>query len=43
MDRCEDGPNVMIFPDNIWLAGVQESDLPALLTRLVEDLESPEL
>lgn len=31
MDKCEDGPNVMIFPDNVWLSGVREDDLQAIL------------
>jgi (2Fe-2S) ferredoxin len=39
MDRCEDGPNVMIFPDNVWLCGVEERDLEAILDRLVADVE----
>lgn len=40
MDRCEDGPNIMIFPDNIWYSGVQEADLPALLDSLIDSLEA---
>ncbi len=34
MDRCEQGPNVMILPENSWLSGVAEADLPAILDRL---------
>lgn len=39
MDRCEDGANMMIFPDNLWLTGVTEADLDALLDRLIADIE----
>jgi (2Fe-2S) ferredoxin len=38
MDRCEQGPNVMIFPDNVWLCGVKEHDLPAIVDRIARDL-----
>jgi (2Fe-2S) ferredoxin len=38
LDRCEDGPNIMIFPDNIWYAGVCEDDLETILNNLVESL-----
>lgn len=34
MDRCEQGPNIMIFPDNTWLAGVCPADLPAIVDRI---------
>jgi len=40
MDRCEDGPNVMIFPDNVWFSNVGEGDLPAILDRLAEGIGS---
>ncbi|GMV99216.1 MAG: hypothetical protein AMXMBFR84_03550 [Candidatus Hydrogenedentota bacterium] len=39
MDRCEDGPNLMIFPDNIWLSGVQESDLEGILDSVAGSLK----
>lgn len=39
MDRCEDGPNVMIHPDNTWLSGVKKSDVPAILARIAEGIE----
>jgi (2Fe-2S) ferredoxin len=35
MDRCEEGPNMMIFPDNVWLCGVEEGDLEEIVRRLV--------
>ena len=40
MDRCEDGANVMIFPDNLWLSGVTEADVDPLLDRLASDLKN---
>lgn len=36
MDQCEKGPNIMAFPDNIWLCRVRERDLDGFL----DDLES---
>lgn len=39
MDRCEEGPNIMVFPDNHWYKGVKEEDLPALLEEIVAGLE----
>ncbi len=40
MDKCEDGPNIMIFPDNIWLSHVQESDLETILNAVALSLET---
>lgn len=34
MDRCELGPNVMIFPDNIWLSGVRLEDIEQVVALL---------
>ena len=34
MDQCEKGPNVMIFPDNIWLCKVQERDIDEIMEHL---------
>ncbi len=28
---CEQGPNVLIMPDNIWLKQVKEDDIPAMI------------
>lgn len=39
MDRCEQGPNVMIFPENIWLCGVSKADVPGIVDRLEAGLE----
>ena len=40
MDKCEDGPNVMIFPDNVWLSGVTESDLEPILDAVARSVET---
>ena len=40
MDKCEEGPNIMIFPDNIWLSGVRASDLQPILDAVVRSLET---
>lgn len=40
MDKCEDGPNVMLFPENIWLSGVHASDLQPILDAVVRSLET---
>ena len=38
MDRCEEGANVMIFPDNVWLSHVVDSDLAAIIDRVARDV-----
>lgn len=40
MDRCEDGPNIMVFPDNAWYSNVQEADLEPLLDSIVASLDA---
>ncbi|MCC6797921.1 MAG: (2Fe-2S) ferredoxin domain-containing protein [Candidatus Hydrogenedentes bacterium] len=42
MDKCEEGPNVMIFPDNIWLSGVGANDLRPILDAVMRSLETGE-
>lgn len=42
MDLCEHGPNIMIFPDNIWLAHVEDSDLDAILDAVSRSVETGE-
>lgn len=39
--RCEDGPNVMIFPGNLWFSAVTMDDVPAILEALTEGIETP--
>ncbi len=31
---CFDGPNLVVYPDGEWLAGVQPSDVPDVITYL---------
>ena len=31
---CTKGPNVIIYPQNIWFSGVTESDLPEIIYRI---------
>ena len=33
MDLCEQGPNVMVFPDGAWYSGVTLDDVPALVEK----------
>lgn len=39
-DRCADGPNIMVFPDNVWYSGVTEKDLEGILEAIVASLEA---
>ena len=34
LDRCEQGPNVMVFPANRWYAAVKPTDIEAILADL---------
>src|SRR4249920_2820557 len=34
LDVCEEGANVMIYPENLWLSHVELSDIPAVLEKL---------
>ena len=34
LNRCAKGPNLMVFPDNVWHAGVTPEDLPEILRSL---------
>ena len=29
--QCGHGPMIVVYPDNVWYAGVQEADLPEIL------------
>lgn len=39
MDRCEQGPNVMLFPGDVWLSGVGLEDVPAIVDRLATNVQ----
>jgi (2Fe-2S) ferredoxin len=34
LDRCKDGPTVVIQPDDIWLGGVTEEDIPEVVKKV---------
>jgi (2Fe-2S) ferredoxin len=34
LDVCEQGPNVLIYPDNIWFKKMGVRDIPAVLEKL---------
>ena len=36
MDLCEQGPNVMLFPDGIWHSAVSLEDVPALIDKYLQ-------
>jgi (2Fe-2S) ferredoxin len=38
-DRCENGPNVMVFPDNCWYSHVREEDIETIIDDVVGSLE----
>lgn len=38
-DRCEEGPNVMVFPDNLWYSHVTEDDVETILDDVAASLE----
>lgn len=38
LDRCESGPNIMVFPDNVWYSKVREADLSAILDEVSASL-----
>jgi (2Fe-2S) ferredoxin len=38
LDRCESGPNIMVFPDNVWYSHVTEADLEGILKDLADRL-----
>ena len=37
LNRCAKGPNLMVFPDNVWHCGVTPEDLPEILRSLTGD------
>lgn len=39
LDQCAHGPNIMVFPDNIWYSGVQECDLETIVSDIVTGIE----
>ena len=41
-DVCARGPNVMIFPDYTWYAGVTADDVDRIIQDVTRGLQSPE-
>ena len=33
---CGNGPNIIVMPENIWLKGVKEEDLPKILEKYLK-------
>lgn len=40
LDKCEEGCNLLILPDNVWYSQVEENDLDAILAALEADIHS---
>ena len=40
IDKCSKGPNVMIFPGNVWACKVDAHDVDALLDEALERAEA---
>lgn len=36
---CEEGPNVCVMPENVWLTGVTVGDVPAIIGKYLKPLE----
>lgn len=36
---CSEGPNICVMPDNVWLKGVGEKDLPAIIEKYIKPFE----
>lgn len=34
LDVCEEGANILVYPDNIWFKHVELADVPAILEKL---------
>ena len=34
LDLCAQGPNLFVYPDNLWYSHVKEEDLPELIKRI---------
>lgn len=39
---CSVGPNVCVMPENVWVNGVSEADLPAFIDRWINPEEDPQ-
>ncbi len=34
LDLCAKGPNVFLYPENVWVSGLTEDDIPKLIERI---------
>ena len=34
LDRCEQGPNLFVYPEGEWYSGVKDADVPQILAKL---------
>ena len=34
LDVCEEGPNILIYPDNIWIKRADLRDIPVILEKI---------
>ena len=41
MGLCNDGPNLMIYPQGIWYSGVRIEDIDSIVSRVEALLEQP--
>lgn len=40
MDQCSQGPNVLIYPDNVWYRGVAADDVETIIREHLEPLRT---
>ena len=38
LDVCAKGPNILVYPDNVWYQGVTLDDLPTIIKEQIEPL-----
>jgi (2Fe-2S) ferredoxin len=39
LGQCAIGPNVCVYPDNVWYHHVTEADLPEIMRKWIEPME----
>jgi (2Fe-2S) ferredoxin len=38
LNQCDLGPNILVFPDNIWYSAVTEADVDAIVADIVRGI-----
>ena len=38
LDVCEQGPNVLLMPDNVWFKNVKDKDIEVILKKALENM-----